>query len=294
MVAVEKAVINNSDGLRPAAVPSNLPRMCTVNSQPQVLVYNRINKAGSSTMIALIQLLRKKNNFTVIRPTGFYNPNAARDCISKALLQGNARSLVVEHFNYPSYHVDQRVAYINVVRQPFDRAVSNYCYARYGPRSVASMEEYIRRFGNKTFDECVATPVVERHCFSDSSGSYSDVFCGPEDGGCVNLSLDEQMSLALENMKEHYVVGLTEQFAATTELLAARFPSFFKGAPELYATMKSVRVTQNRSAGSRKCKSTNPTSKQVLMTQNRKLQIDQTFYDVAASHFWGCHKALVS
>jgi hypothetical protein len=80
---------------------------------PQILVYNRIPKAGSSTVIAVLQQLAKANRFDLQMPTPYYNASAARAPILAALASGR-RTLVCNHFNFPEILMGESVAYVNV------------------------------------------------------------------------------------------------------------------------------------------------------------------------------------
>ena len=239
-------------------------------------------------MIKLLNKMSKINNFTVDRiGRPFYDNDAAVDHIAQGLRSGR-RTVVVEHFLFPGYD-DDRVAYINTVRQPWGRLNSYYCYTRYGSRKGA--EATLLAYGNQTLDECVASlkwgkfDWQDNHCLNvDTQLKF---FCGYlKDGTRAKCDMD----LALSNLRGRYdVVGLTEHLQATVELLAARFPAFFAGAPEILRTMKKENTMDNAPAN---CKSTNATTMQILATRSRRQMNDQKLYDEAALLFWKCHEAL--
>ena len=52
---------------------------CTQN--PQIIVYNRIDKAGSSTTKYLIRKMSRRNNFTVHMPMPYYDHAKLRESI---------------------------------------------------------------------------------------------------------------------------------------------------------------------------------------------------------------------
>jgi hypothetical protein len=61
--------------VRSAAAPA--PPRCGARD-PQVLVYNRISKAGSTTMLDLLLLLSLTNDFALVRPSSVYNETQVR------------------------------------------------------------------------------------------------------------------------------------------------------------------------------------------------------------------------
>lgn len=97
---------------------------------PQILVYNRIPKAGSTTVITLLRKLAVSNDFDFVLPMPYYNHTAALEAIVTALATGR-RTLVCNHFNFPELlYGGGHVAYANIMRQPVDRCASWYYYTR--------------------------------------------------------------------------------------------------------------------------------------------------------------------
>lgn len=215
--------------------------------RPQVLVYNRIPKAGSSTMIALIQELAKRNDFDFVLPVPYYDHTAARGAIFDALASGR-RTLVCNHFNFPQLLYADRVAYMNVMRKPVDRCTSLYYYTRYGDRSRALKAEVLARYGNQSLDDCMARPAVEHAaCFNCPPAEQALAFCGHEDGDCTRAAHEVVLSRAWANLQAHYFVGVTEHLDATVEALTTIFPDFFAGAPNVLSTLPEQKVTHTRS-----------------------------------------------
>lgn len=98
---------------------------------PQIMVYNRIPKAGSTTLLVLLDKLAVANDFDVVMPTPYYDHPAALASIGAALASGR-RTLVCNHFNYPELQYGGgQVAYMNVMRHPVDRCTSVYYYLRW-------------------------------------------------------------------------------------------------------------------------------------------------------------------
>jgi Sulfotransferase family len=232
---------------------------------PQVIVYNRIPKAGSTTLISLLSHLAEKNNFTLVLPTPYYNHAAARDAVLTALKTGK-RTVVCNHFNFPEILYgssngngnnnlvnnkikknNQQVAYINVMRNPVDRCASFYYYTRYGDRSKQLKTNTIEQYGNSTLDECVNQPWKEiAKCFNCKEDTQALAFCGREGGGCSSASAEEILEQAWENVQAHYFVGITEDLHGTAEMFELLFPSFFRGITEAMEVTAPKKVSSSR------------------------------------------------
>ncbi|KAG7672294.1 hypothetical protein Ndes2526B_g06713 [Nannochloris sp. 'desiccata'] len=225
---------------------------------PQVIVYNRIPKAGSTTLISLLSHLAGKNNFTLVLPTPYYSHPAARNAVLTALTTGT-RTVICNHFNFPEIlyggSIDasninrntQQVAYINVMRNPVDRCASFYYYTRYGDRNKQLKKNTIDQYGNFTLDECVNKPYDEiKTCFNCKSDTQALAFCGREGGDCGRATADEILAQAWENVQAHYFVGITEDLHGTAEMLELLYPSFFRGMTEAMEVTAPKKVSSSR------------------------------------------------
>ncbi len=152
--------------------------------------------------------------------------------------------MIFEHFNFPDVHWRDRVAYVNIMREPLDRCVSLYYYSRYGPRPEEQMVDIVRRYGNETMDACVGRPPGGAKCLNCPTAAQVRQLCGGGKGGpCTDMGMGEMLEIAWRNVEDHYVIGLNEDLKATLELFEATFPSFFAGASAIYADAPRARVT---------------------------------------------------
>ena len=214
--------------------------------EPQVVVYNRIPKAGSSTMLDMLAKLAKQNDFSLILPTPFYNHTALREAIFAAVSSGQ-RVMLCNHFNFPEVLYGDIVAYINVMRQPVDRCASVYYYFRYGERQRVLKNEVLARYGNSTLDECCSRPFDELDsCLNCPQDEQAQAFCGREGGECAAVSSNEVLRRAWANLKAHFVVGITEDMPGTVQLFEWVLPSFFRGAGPLLSATTPKRVSSRR------------------------------------------------
>ena len=225
--------------------------------RPHVLVYNRLEKTGSSTLYSLIDALAVRNNFTHVRLQDFYNATAANAAIGAALLQPQ-RSLVSEHFAFPE-HLEEglkgRVSYMQVVRAPVERCVSWYHWSRYSWPNPWTQRN-LALYGNATLDECMAPAAAGGStpaCLNCPPLHQAQAFCGANGGQCHDGTMGSTLVLqqAARHIEAHYpIVGLTEQLEATLALLEVTFPQFFEGALAAFKhpDFRSQRVFKGRAA----------------------------------------------
>ena len=222
----------------PALLPARLfstpalhPGCAPLGLAPHVLVYNRLEKTGSSTLLSVIDALAARNNFSHVRLPQLYNASAARGAIGAALLRPQ-RTLLSEHFAFPELE-DDRVAYVQVVRDPVARCVSWYHWSRYSHDNPWTASNR-RAFGTAALDECVAgPPAAPPGCLNCPPLHQAQAFCGANGGPCFDGSLGspEVLRRAARTVEASYpVVGLTERLEASLALLEGAFPQFFAGA----------------------------------------------------------------
>lgn len=215
-------------------------------SDPQIIVYNRIPKAGSTTLISLLTKLSTDNGYQLVLPMPYYDHAAAREAIISALQTGT-KTIVCNHFNFPELIYSDKVAYVNVMRDPVDRCASYYYYTRYGDRHRDLKKETIEQYGNATLDECASRPSEELgSCLNCNPVTQALAFCGREDGPCADAAPDQILRQAWDNVRSHYFVGVTEDLNGTAEVLEARFPTFFNGMAQLMAETKPQKVSSSR------------------------------------------------
>ncbi|XP_070573842.1 uronyl 2-sulfotransferase-like [Ptychodera flava] len=164
--------------------------------------------------------------------------------------------------------------YINIVRQPLNRAVSLYYFKRFGD-DKNDTKNFQGNWKYETFDECVLRNRYE--CSSNSTFFTIPFFCG-QHYDCRNVS-----RLALEtakaNVLKHFTfVGLTEEYEDTLKLLEIMFPRFFRGALQIYKTPDAIRST--------KTKGKVPPSALVEEIMNERLALENEFYEFIKQRFY--------
>ena len=210
---------------------------------PTVLIYNRVPKAGSSSMTSLINKLSSKHKFKML---GWFDLpshdfDAVQAAVQDALAKGE-KTVIAQHFHFPEI-IHEDVAYINVLREPVSRCTSQYYYLRYGDRREEDRKKVLDRYGDQTIDECIQSGDYGT-CFNCDGWKQSLFFCGPDGGECGDKSPEEVLDRAMHVIDDHYVVGVIEDFEGTVAVMEHVFPSFFEGGSELLKKVKPQRVTQ--------------------------------------------------
>ena len=131
------------------------------------------------------------------------------------------------HHEFPS---ELNLTYINLIREPLGRFVSQYYYKRVGfakkPTSDISKVDSI--------NDCIAKhdPV----CLKGGTWTLIPYFCG-NDNFC-QIPTKRALNAAMENVRKSYLlVGILEDYDRFWKLGEVLMPRFFKGAHTLYQSI---------------------------------------------------------
>lgn len=135
----------------------------------KIVVFNRIPKTGSTSVVRIFESLSARNNFRVYRlaifnPFQFLNPLEHKAFINEISSISRYTNLLVHghfyHLNFNRFGIGHDYVYINILRDPLDRLVSKYYFIRFGDDHRPNTHR--RRMTNdtlqhQTFDACVET-----------------------------------------------------------------------------------------------------------------------------------------
>jgi hypothetical protein len=112
--------------------PGEANRTLNNSNDATILVYNRVNKCGSSTLKGLLVKLRKRNKFHRIKGELHNNARELSPRQQGRLVAHLAKrprpSYYSEHFHNIDWHAHNlTVNLVNMIRDPIDRVVS-HCY----------------------------------------------------------------------------------------------------------------------------------------------------------------------
>lgn len=223
----------------------DLVPVTTVKKAKRV-IYNRVGKCGSRTMIQLMQSLARKREFTVVGSTRYKLLHLdLRDQVEFVDFIDNLRAPFIYHHHV--HYVDfQRFGavqpiYINLIRDPLARFVSSYYYRRFGDQREGHRTWWFKgteQEKNQTFDECVLNNVKE--CVEPGRVFYIvPYFCGHE-AFCRKPSQLALRQAKINVMLNYLVVGVTEELQDFLSVLEKLLPDFFTGVLELYKAPDDV------------------------------------------------------
>ncbi|CAH1782996.1 unnamed protein product [Owenia fusiformis] len=212
------------------------------------LLYNRIPKCGSTTLFRILQVLRSQEKRFVYSHSPIF---------SHKFLNLTEQEKFVKTFSRrkPPFGMDRHLyfinfekfgfsnpIYINIVRNPLDRLVSDYYFRRIKQNKAKS--RFTKDEINMTLDNCISRLGMNT-CISVDRNIYTKWFCGHVSDICSNP--ERATALAKYNIDNIYtLIGVTEFFTETLELLEYKIPLFFKGAFNLFKTYGSRNVNKRK------------------------------------------------
>ncbi|EFA10533.1 uronyl 2-sulfotransferase [Tribolium castaneum] len=243
---------------------AQLGRMDEINKF--VLLLNPVPNCGGEILVFLLQKMQGLNNYRHVRLKGGgvrrLNGRQQEEFVDKLyrVMREEAVPLSFDRqllfVNFTTYD-KQSPTYINIVREPADKAISRSFY------------------NNKNTDSDLIACLAKGkgNCEGRKVNPYQltiPYFCG-HDPKCM---LDNQWALqtAKNNVEKYYpVVGVLEELNATLEVLENEIPYFFKGVQGVYRKKMISRFNRRK------------TSQPVTKTRKQLHRILATEYDF---YYW--------
>ncbi|XP_064546019.1 heparan sulfate 2-O-sulfotransferase pipe isoform X8 [Drosophila montana] len=196
---------------------------------------------------------------TILLDTGF-----ARNLLKAEILNCSTANSYTKHvafLNFAAFGHPWPI-YINLVRDPIERLVSWFYYAR-APWYLA---DRVNAFGSdykiptlewlqKDFNRCILEHDPECVYEQSDTGHLGDhrrqtlFFCGQQAELCMPFNSQEAMQQAKRNVEKRYaVVGTWEDTNTTLSVLEAYIPRYFAGAKDVYYAMRRDMENVNRNA----------------------------------------------
>jgi hypothetical protein len=218
-----------------------------------IIVNNRVPKCGSSLLFQLFRFLsRQTGAFTFIMSNDYIHyrfSKKERRQLKRKLIQFTNTNhhkplLYDQHFHFINFNSTTEVVfyYINQLRDPLQRTLSQFDYERYmciiRPERPACSVLH-PSFRNMTIDECISTGDPAR-CLTKPYGVHSSIafFCGQLsacDDTITRPTSRDALSLAKSNIERYYLhIGLLEYFDSSLELLEHIQLPLFSGIRSLY------------------------------------------------------------
>ncbi|XP_037790495.1 uronyl 2-sulfotransferase-like [Penaeus monodon] len=232
---------------------------------PRIVIYNRVPKCASATMLRICRSLSQKNGFTFnnMKETGRSHKERAQQkrlasWIFNRPLHG--RHFFFKHMPYLNFsglgYWEPR--WINIVRHPVKRLISHYYFKR----------------PLQTLDVCIQTGVCKFERGKERIVSQICYFCG-FNTQCRSRLTSQTFQVAKQVVEKVFVVvGLQEDLQSTLLVLEHLIPNFFSGASKLNYENWNIQATKPS------------TSNRTLAALERKLKVDIEFYYYLQQRFY--------
>lgn len=214
----------------PTGSPTSSPTGSPINRT--LLVYNRLPKTSSETFLRYIETASKKSHFGhrefTLRepPVEFFDMtlykekivtearNILNSCHGNAVLTGHFHWVDLEFLKeeYPGLNI----GWINIMREPVARLVSNYNYMRWGRRVQKRKDQYIASFGELPLENCTrSTPCLNELYFDGNRQT-------------AMLMGDWNKAADFKWLKQNYdCLGIMENRTSFVNCFRSKFPEFF-------------------------------------------------------------------
>lgn len=242
-----------------------------------IVFYNAIPKTGSRSLdSAILQNIATRTHrplhFQLIPALAFENETLLKQFVA---LQ-KVPSFVRGHAMFSEFDSPSKVVYINVVRDPVERVISNYYFDLFGDDEAKAT--HAEENWPDTIDECIK--LTSNKCY-EAVRYYQAVtlrqFCGMDEKcGTVNRWT---LQKAKKNAKRYTVIGLTSELGNTLKVIGMLMPDTFGGIYHQYILHQNVTKTLTKTNVKHKPK---PETVKILRQQ---MLLQYEFYDFISRRF---------
>nr|XP_021328743.1 uronyl 2-sulfotransferase-like isoform X2 [Danio rerio] len=254
---------------------------------PSQVVYNRVGKCGSRTIVLLLRMLADRHQFTLVS-SDIHNKTRLTKREQENLIQNISTTpqpfLYTRHvhfLNFSRFKTEEPV-HINIIRDPISRFLSNYFFRRFG--DWRGEENHVVRTPGMKEDERyldINTCILESYpeCTNPRLFYIIPYFCG-QHPQCREPGL-WALETAKQNVLDHYLlVGVLEELEDVLLLLERLLPHFFSDVLNIYRSPE-YRKLGNLTGTVRK-QSPNPEALRVL---HQRMEYEYRFYQFIRAQF---------
>ncbi|XP_077977255.1 uronyl 2-sulfotransferase-like isoform X2 [Glandiceps talaboti] len=248
------------------------------------ILFNRVGKCGSRTVLTIIKELSNKNGFKFV---GSEINNLTHMPLQDQIDLVNIISaldppfLFQRHFHFIDFAKFGGIepVYINIIRDPINRFTSQYYFKRYGdethPNGFFKGSEDLL---NMTINECVLSNHHE--CRDNKLYYITPFFCGQHEQ-CRTPSR-WSLNKAISNFDEKFLfVGFIEELEDSFNILEKLLPGTFQGAVEI---LNKPAATASRTITSA-TKNKIPPTEEVRSILLQRMEYEYEFYNYAKKKF---------
>uniref|UniRef100_A0A3Q3ADM3 Uronyl 2-sulfotransferase n=1 Tax=Kryptolebias marmoratus TaxID=37003 RepID=A0A3Q3ADM3_KRYMA len=224
----------------------SLPRALPFPSQ---VVYNRVGKCGSRTVVILLRLLAEKHQFNLVS-SDIHNKTRLTKHEQVDLMKNISKipqpflyTRHVHFLNFTRFRINQPV-YINIIRDPINRFLSNYFFRRFGDWR-GEQNHLIRTPGMKDDERYLDINVCILENYPECSNPrvfyIIPYFCG-QHPQCREPGV-WALERAKQNVLENYLlVGILEELEDVLLMLERLLPHYFSGVLDIYKSPEYKKV----------------------------------------------------
>ncbi|KAG1714062.1 Heparan sulfate 2-O-sulfotransferase pipe [Nymphon striatum] len=202
-----------------------------------LLIYNRVPKCGSGTMLKIFDRLSVRNNFTLkgylmysrYKPTKEQEENAAQYVMTMP-----RPACLVKHFfyiNFTEFNLPKPM-YINMIREPVEMWISSYYFEQMVPSGYRQNPQNLNNI-TAEFVDCFSKGVSKcrvLHGAKEQKKLSIPYICGNQPF-CLTIGSKEALQRAkYVAEKEYAIIGVLEEFNITLQLMEYFLPEYFRGA----------------------------------------------------------------
>ncbi|XP_077994503.1 uronyl 2-sulfotransferase-like [Glandiceps talaboti] len=238
------------------------------------LVFNRVGKCGSRSLVHTIDLLSKRLKFPHIKSKVFDKKRLKDHEKAEFAFEVDSYDppfIYNRHLNFIDFGQfgAEEPHWINLIRDPLNRTISFYYYTRFGDGISSRPVDNVQN-PDQTFDDCVLLDKTE--CNATTIFAIIPYFCG-QDPRC-DVPTRWALETAKENVINHYIViGVLEDFNSTLSVLEGVLPQFFKGATDAYRETREKGLVESYKSIQRK-----EPSDEVKRIMRERLSLEYEFY----------------
>lgn len=234
--------------LHGAAIRKPLDINLTKNVQSRTIVYNRIDKAGSTTLIKTLDKIAFQNSFFLIgqgTPNVRYFYTVQKAKLARLLCNPDGEDIIyTRHMYYTNMtEVGCLVTYFNMMRDPLERFVSRYNYYRevweilsdpfikaQGPDRSDNINDCVL----KNHPECLYNGELTRWLRFFRMDSQIPYFCG-DSLECRTLGSPVALEQAKRNIENSFImVGTLDSLEKSHTVMECLMPDQTEGLSEMH------------------------------------------------------------
>ncbi|XP_070568985.1 uronyl 2-sulfotransferase-like [Ptychodera flava] len=247
------------------------------------IIYNRVGKCGSRTVLRIIQKLSKRNGFALYDSAIGNQTHMTLEAqveLVNSVSELKAPFLFERHFHYVDFKKFGAIhpVYINIIRDPISRFTSQYYFKRFGDAATERIFKGPAEALNMTINECVLSNNYE--CGAQKLFYIIPFFCG-QDERCRTPSY-WALEKAMSNFAERFLfVGFIEELRDTFQVLEKLLPATFEGAVQIHDRTVQLSNISQRTTSRNKV----PPTEEVRNIMRERMRHEYEFYTFARNYF---------